>query len=93
MSSDISRNELIDIIVYNNMVEEFVAWLRNIKRIDVDPISLKDVDYNLLLEFVNSKGLLNSEVLKEFSEVDIDAESYDIDVRRYTKPKKIRRKT
>ncbi|MCS7111120.1 MAG: hypothetical protein N3D82_00180 [Ignisphaera sp.] len=93
MSSSLSRDELIDIITYNNMVEEFVAWLRNVKGISADPISLKDIDYNLLLEFARSKGLLNSEAPKEFTEINKQIELYNMDVKRSTKPKKIRRKT
>ncbi len=93
MSPNPSHSELIDIIIYNNMVEEFVAWLKNIKGISADPISLRDIDYNLLLEFVHSRGLLNSEIPKEFIDSDKHLELHDMDVKRPTKTKKIRRKT
>jgi hypothetical protein len=95
-STSITRNELIEIIKSNNMVEEFVNWLRNSKKIDADPISLKDVDYNLLLEFVQSKGLLKTETLTEFENVSRDddniLDNYIKNIES-TKPKKIRRKT
>jgi len=95
-STSITRNELIEIIKSNNMVEEFVNWLRNSKKIDIDPISLKDVDYDLLLEFVQSKGLLKTETLTEFENVSRDddniLDNYIKNIES-TKPKKIRRKT
>jgi len=95
-STSIPRNELIEIIKSNNMVEEFVNWLRNSKKIDADPISLKDVDYNLLLEFVQSKGLLKTETLTEFENASRDDDDILDDYIKNiesTKPKKIRRKT
>ncbi|MEM0152979.1 MAG: hypothetical protein QXJ22_00260 [Ignisphaera sp.] len=93
-STSPSRSELIDIITSNNIIEEFVAWLRNVKKIDTDPISLKDVDYNLLLEFVHTKGLLKSEAPPELiNPSDDKLEHYSVSGKRFTKPKKIRRKT
>lgn len=91
-----SKEELIDAIVSNNMVEEFARWLREKKGMDMDPISLRDVDYDLLLEFAKLRKIIDDEidVMKNYDE-DIDALSITDDKLSFrpTKPKKIRRKT
>ena len=88
--------ELIDIITSNNMVEDFVEWLRSVKGIDTsDPISLKDIDYSLLLEYVQSKGLVrgDEDILELLSQDTTSPEPEELDAyRRPTKPKKIRQK-
>ncbi len=97
MSSQIpTREELIDLITVNNMVEDFVEWLRKEKGIDTaNPISLKDIDYNLLLEYVQAKGLLDDDknVLKLTPQDLSSPEPEELGVdKRPTKPKKIRQK-
>ena len=93
-SSQPTHSELIEIIKSNNMVEDFVKWLREIKKIDLDPISLKDIDYELLLEFLILKGILRVDTSEEFTISDNDQlELYTTEAVRHTKPKKIRRKT
>jgi len=91
-----SKDELIDIIVSNNMVEEFARWLKEKRGMDIDPISLRDVDYDLLLEFVKLRKLIDTEtdITKHYYE-DTDELSVADDIlsSRPTKPKKIRRKT
>jgi len=91
-----SKDELIDVIVSNNMVEEFARWLKEKRGMDIDPISLRDVDYDLLLEFVKLRKLIDTEtdVAENYYE-DADELSIadDILASRPTKPKKIRRKT
>ena len=93
---DEKKEELIDIITSNNMVEDFVKWLRNVKGIDTsDPISLKDIDYGLLLEYVRSKGLIrgDEDISELLSHDATSSELEELDVyRRPTKPKKIRQK-
>jgi len=78
------------------MVEDFIEWLRSAKKIDTsDPISLKDVDYSLLLEYVQSKGLIRGEedILELMRQDTTSSEAEELDVyRRPTKPKKIRQK-
>lgn len=92
----IPRNELIEIIVRNNMVEEFISWVKNVKGDIPDPISLWDVDYELLLRFVLSKKLveLNDE---ESGVVDMEdnlgVEGRFTHIEKKTVPRKIRRKT
>ncbi|ADM28382.1 hypothetical protein Igag_1580 [Ignisphaera aggregans DSM 17230] len=91
-----SKDELIDVIVSNNMVEEFARWLKEKKGMDIDPISLKDVDYDLLLEFVKLRKLIDTETdIAEHYYEDTDELPIadDIVASRPTKPKKIRRKT
>ncbi len=91
-----SKDELVDIIVSNNIVEEFTRWLKEEKGVDTDPISLRDVDYNLLLEFVKLRKLIDTEIdITEYYHEDIDELSVADDklFSRPTKPKKIRRKT
>ena len=93
----ISRSELVDIIVRNNMVKEFALWVKKIKGDDGDPISLRDVDYELLLRFVVEKKLIDVEDLPDYlkeAEVpgfEIDEEFRDLE--KQAIPKKIRRKT
>ncbi|HID80180.1 MAG TPA: hypothetical protein EYP48_00480 [Ignisphaera sp.] len=85
---------MIDIITSNNMVEDFVKWLRRVKGINTsDPISLKDMDYNLLLEYVQSKGLIAGDeaILDLMNQDDTSLKLEEIDMhRKLTKPKKIR---
>lgn len=94
----LSRDELVGIITANNMVRELVEWLRAKKGLDMDPVSLRDIEYGLLLEFAVEKGLV------EFGEAEDEAEGplHGVDdapleeralKRRSTKPKKHRRKT
>ncbi len=94
-SKTFSKEELIDIIVSNNMVEEFARWLREKKGVDIDPISLRDVDYDLLLEFARFRKLIDDEKdMEKLCEEDIDTTIVDDKLfSRPTKPKKIRRKT
>uniref|UniRef100_A0A7C2VM07 Uncharacterized protein n=1 Tax=Ignisphaera aggregans TaxID=334771 RepID=A0A7C2VM07_9CREN len=95
----IPREELIDVIVRNNMVEEFVAWLRSVKGYNVpEPISLRDIDYDLLLNFALFKKLVvlddTPDYIKDAESVR-EAEDEDIakKIERQMEPKKIRRKT
>jgi len=76
------------------MAEDFVKWLRRGKGINTsDPISLKDMDYNLLLEYVQSKGLIAGDeaILDLMNQDDTSLKLEEIDMhRKLTKPKKIR---
>lgn len=92
----IPRDELIDIIVRNNMVEEFMAWVKNIKEDISEPISLRDIDYELLLKFVLDRKLIElGDELEFIRDIEIE-KSFDdkfVNVEKQTLPKKIRRKT
>jgi hypothetical protein len=93
-SSGVSRDELVDLILSNNMLEDFVTWLRR-KGVDTDPISLKDVDYAYLYQFALEKKLIvdNLEPAIQDDAEEVAKEELERRVQRYTKPKKIRRKT
>lgn len=92
----IPRDELIDVIVRNGMVEEFASWIKKKLGDDCDPISLEDVDYEYLLHFAIEKKLINVDELPEYIK---DAENLhypDIDDKELEMkrlPRKIRRKT
>lgn len=93
----IPRTELIDLIVRNNMVEEFVSWIKKMKGSDIEPISLWDIDYDLLYKFVLEKKLIViediPEYVKEAASVDKDIDISFKNIERKNMPKKIRRKT
>lgn len=92
-NSSISRDELVDLILSNNMLEDFVKWLRQ-KGIDIDPISLKDVDYIYLYQFAAEKKLIADDLKTQDQNDEKDvADDLEKKVQRFTKPKKIRRKT
>lgn len=96
----IPRDELIDIIVRNNMIEEFASWIKKKLGDDVDPISFHDVDYKLLLDFVIEKKLINIgsedvvEYIKEAENIQyLDLATDGEELEKKMLPKKIRRKT
>jgi len=95
-SSRPSKDELLDIITSNNMIEDLVSWLREKKGIDTsNPISLKDLEYEILYEFVKEKGLLNSDngIIEPSPSEFTHPEPEELGVdKRPTKPKKIRKK-
>jgi hypothetical protein len=92
----ISREELIDIITRNGMVEEFVSWVKKVKGYVPDPISLADIDYELLLRFVVEKKLIDlgeePEYIKNVGEEESLGLEF-VDLEKKALPKKIRRKT
>ncbi len=95
MSSSISKLDLVEMIKANNMVEDFLDWLRR-KSVDTaEPISLMDVDTQLLIEYAREKGLIGNDanaIEEEARELkDPEPEELNADVRP-TKPKKIRSK-
>jgi hypothetical protein len=92
----ISREELIDIITRNGMVEEFVSWVKKVKGYVPDPISLADIDYELLLRFVVEKKLIDLGEEPEYIKNVREEESLGlefVDLEKKALPKKIRRKT
>jgi hypothetical protein len=92
----ISREELIDIITRNGMVEEFMSWVKKVKGYVPDPISLADIDYELLLRFVVEKKLIDLEEEPEYIKNVREEESLGlefVDLEKKALPKKIRRKT
>lgn len=92
----IPRSELVDAIVSNNMVEEFMSWVRNIKGDTSEPISLWDIDYELLLRFVLDKKLIDLDSEPEYikdAETELGIEDRFVDVEKKAIPRKIRRKT
>ncbi|MEM1644403.1 MAG: hypothetical protein QXL96_00805 [Ignisphaera sp.] len=92
----IPRDELIDVIVSNNMVEEFISWVKSIKGDTSEPMSLRDVDYELLLNFVLNKKLIVLDDVPEYIK-DVESEKGIDDsftkLEKQSLPKKIRRKT
>jgi len=93
-SSNVSRDELVELILANNMLEKFVQWLQQ-KGVDIDPISLRDVDVEYLYQFALEKKLLVTESEEFAASVNEDEEVKVLEkkAQRHTKPKKIRRKT
>ncbi|MCC6055353.1 MAG: hypothetical protein LM583_01575 [Desulfurococcaceae archaeon] len=91
-NSSVSRDELVELILSNNMLEDFVKWLRQ-KGVEADPISLRDIDYTYLYQFALEKKLIINNLEAEPSDNNEDASDLERRVQRYTKPKKIRRKT
>lgn len=92
----ISRSELIDVIVSNNMVEEFASWVKSIKSDITEPISLWDIDYELLLNFVLAKKLIELDNEPEYvrdAKTELEVEDRFKHVERKAIPRKIRRKT
>jgi len=94
--SYIPRDELIDLIVRNNMVEEFISWVKSVKGDTPEPLSLRDIDYELLLRFALNKKLIVLDDVPEYikdveSEKGIDDEF--VNVEKQSLPRKIRRKT
>lgn len=92
----ISRSELIDIIVSNNMVEEFASWVKSIKGDIVEPISLRDIDYELLLKFVLSRKLIELDNEPEYvrdAKTELELEDRFTHIERGAIPRKVRRKT
>ena len=91
----VSRTELIELIKANNMVEDFLEWLRS-KGIDTaEPISFNDIDINLLLQYARERGLIDNDVnnIEEEAKKLTEPEPEELGVdRRPTKPKKIRSK-
>ncbi len=95
MSSSLSKIDLVEMIKANNMVEDFLEWLRR-KGIDTsEPISLIDVDTALLIEYARERGLIGNDanVIEEEARMlsDPEPEELNADVRP-TKPKKARSK-
>ncbi|MDK6028380.1 hypothetical protein QPL79_03260 [Ignisphaera sp. 4213-co] len=92
-SKEISREELIDLILANNMLDQFIAWLR-LRGLDSDPVSLRDIDLKYLYEFALEKKLLTEDELEQ-DEKDYNSElEYSIEKKIINvKPRKIRRKT
>ncbi|NPA97156.1 MAG: hypothetical protein GXO32_06100 [Crenarchaeota archaeon] len=95
MSSSISKVDLVEMIKANNMVEDFLEWLRKRGIDTAEPISLMDVDTELLLEYAREKGLIGNDTNSIEEEArkltDPEPEELGADVRP-TKPKKIRSK-
>ncbi len=94
--STISRVDLVEMIKANNMVEDLLEWLRSKKGMDTsEPISLNDLDINLLIEYARERGLIGEDVnvIEEEAKMlrDPEPEELKVDVRP-TKPKKIRSK-
>jgi hypothetical protein len=80
-------------ILANNMLEDFVAWLRQ-KGVDTTFISLKDIDCTYVQQFVTEKKLIESSDDSNIPEdADIDEGLLEKKAEKHTKPKKIRRKT
>jgi hypothetical protein len=74
------------------MLEDFVKWLRQ-KGVEEDPISLRDIDYAYLYQFALEKKLIINNLEVEPGDDSEDASGLERRVQRFTKPKKIRRKT
>lgn len=92
----IPRDELIDIITRNNMVEEFTLWVKRVKGDTDEPISLRDIDYELLLRFVVEKKLIEIDDQPEYlREVELEKslEAEFTDIEKQALPRKVRRKT
>ncbi len=90
-----SKDELIELITANNMVEHLLEWLRSRGFDTAQPISLKDLDYEVLLQFAKEKGLLDVDTGEiSLSQDDVSTpEPEEIGAgTRPTKPKKIRSK-
>lgn len=87
---------MIDIITRNGMVEEFVSWVKKVRGDIPEPISLMDIDYELLLRFVLEKKLIVLEDELEYvkdAEKEKDIDDKFIDIEKKALPKKARRKT
>ncbi|MEL9939968.1 MAG: hypothetical protein QW348_05215 [Ignisphaera sp.] len=94
-SKELSREELIDIILANNMLEQFVEWLR-LRGVDNDIISLRDIDRRYLYEFAIEKKLLieGDDAGQDYKDADQDFEDLlKKKIALSLKPRKIRRKT
>jgi len=92
----ISRIDLIEMIKANNMIEDFLEWLRSRKGVDTsEPISLNDIDVGLLIEYAKERGLIGSDmnIIEEEAKSlrDPEPEELNVDIRP-TKPKKVRSK-
>jgi len=87
-----SKDELIEMIKANNMVEDFLAWLRRNVSEDLDAVSLKDLDYDLIYRYASEKGLLRFHDDFEAQAPQSDAQIEEEELRSPTKPKKIRKK-
>ncbi len=81
----------------NNMVEDLLEWLKSRGYDPSVPVSLKDLDYQLLLTYARERGLIEvNDVVEEMAEeakgmTEPEPEELGVD-RRPTKPKKIRSK-
>ncbi|MEM0048045.1 MAG: hypothetical protein QW464_04140 [Ignisphaera sp.] len=94
-SKELTREELIDIILANNMLEQFVEWLR-LRGVDNDIISLRDIDHRYLYEFAIEKKLLieGDDAGQDYKDADQDFEDLlKKKIALSLKPRKIRRKT
>ncbi len=90
-----SRDELIDLIISNNMIDKFIEWLQKQGFDTSEPISIKDIDYELLYRFAKENNLLDTEEQNTLKIDDITSipEPEELKMyRRPTKPKKIRSK-
>jgi len=87
-----SKDELIEMIKANNMVEDFLTWLRKNVSEDLDAVSLKDLDYELLYRYASERGLLRFNDDLETQASQDDAQIEEEEFRSPTKPKKIRKK-
>jgi len=87
-----TKDELIEMIKANNMVEDFLTWLRKNVSEDLDAVSLKDLDYELLYRYASEKGLLRFHDDLETQASQDDTQIEEEELRSPTKPKKIRKK-
>lgn len=93
----LSKDEIIDMIVANNMVDKLVRWLESRGFDTSQPVRLEELSEELLIEFARENGLLSeSEEPEEAGggeDESIDRMPEEVEQRfMATKPKKIRQK-
>jgi len=93
----LSKDEIIDMVVANNMVDKLVRWLESRGFDTSQPVRLEELSEELLIEFARENGLLSEGEEPEEAEggedESIDRMPEEVEQRfMATKAKKIRQK-